>query len=355
LRFLAFPSCQWINPVLYPQDESLLLTQIRVPPEPSISIIPSMPSSSPQLDWCIVRLGEDLNWWVTDISDDVHWDVDGLSIIDPRQISHLVELCEPLREYGFSFDVLDQAFFTFRIERELEDGRIRLIRAREDISESEDRLFCLPNILDEEKGPYADFLDQITKVRVKLLNDLIDFEQKLTIDELEEEIRERQNGDFLEGRATHFFHEISAILEYVPVGFELDEDEVGADEEEIEDFPDLVDTEDEKIEEDETMRWDEDDEEEEEEEEDLTEARAGDDEATEDWGASEEEDDEEKPARKDNGKDSGKKPAKGAAPASSKKPAAKTKAVAPAKSVTQPASKAKAKSAPAKKPAGKKR
>jgi hypothetical protein len=40
------------------------------------------------LDWCIVRLGEDHNWWVCETSDPVRWDVDGLSIIDPRQVAH---------------------------------------------------------------------------------------------------------------------------------------------------------------------------------------------------------------------------------------------------------------------------
>ena len=112
--------------------------------------------------------------------------------------------------------------------------------------------------MDEEKGPYADFLDQITRFRVKMLNDLIDFEHNLTIDELEDEIRERQNSDFLEGRAVHFFNEVTAILEYVPDGFELDladEDEAGT--EEYDDFPDLPEEEEGKIEEDETMKWDE--------------------------------------------------------------------------------------------------
>lgn len=303
-----------------------------------------MPSPSPLLEWCIVRLGEDLNWWVDEISDDVHWDVDGLSIIDPRQMSHLIELCEPLREYGFNFDVLDNAFFTFRIDRELQDGRIRVLRSRDSLSESEDRLFALPDILDEEKGPYADFLDQITKVRVKMLNDLIDFEQKLTIDELEEEIRDRQNTDFIEGRATHFFQEISAILEYVPVGFELDEDDDvdGGEDEEIADLPDFDEAE-EKIEEDETMRWDE-EEKEEDEEEESEEAHAPPVGETEDWGSDDEDDEDEKPKSKAAAKP-GAKPAPKPAAKPAPKPAAKpaTKAASP-KAPAKVA--AKAKSAP---------
>lgn len=224
-------------------------------------------AASPHLEWTIIRIGEDMNWWVTEVSDDVHWDVDGLGIVDPRQIGHIMDLCEPLREYGFDADVLDAAFFKFRIDKVLKDGNVHLLRVRESLLDAEDDLFALPDILDEEKGPYADFLDQITKFRVKMLNDLIDFEDNLTIDELEEEIRERQNNDFMEGRAVHFFNEMTAILEYVPEGFELDieEDErpsVG-DEDDLDDIPDIAE-EDEKIEEDETMKWDEDEDEDEE-------------------------------------------------------------------------------------------
>ena len=72
-----------------------------------------MPNPSPQLEWAIVRLGSDVNWWVEEISDDVHWDVDGLGIIDPRQISHVVDLCESLGEYGFDPEILDSVFFKF--------------------------------------------------------------------------------------------------------------------------------------------------------------------------------------------------------------------------------------------------
>lgn len=217
-----------------------------------------MPNPSPQLEWAIVRLGSDVNWWVEEISDDVHWDVDGLGIIDPRQISHVIDLCESLGEYGFDPEILDLVFFKFKIEKALKENRVRLVQTKESLIHSDEQLFALPDIMDEDKGPYADFLDQITRFRVKLLNDLIDFEHNLTIDELEEEIRERQNNDFIEGRAVHFFNEVTAILEYVPDGFELDlVDEDEAESEEYDDFPDLPEEEEGKLEEDETMKWDE--------------------------------------------------------------------------------------------------
>ena len=90
-------------------------------------------------------------------------------------------------------------------------------------------------------------------------------------EELEEEIRESQNDDFMEGRATHFFTEITSILEYVPEGFELDSDEERAASESEDEAleKDLADVEvdastdegEETLVADETMKWDEEEEE----------------------------------------------------------------------------------------------
>lgn len=230
-----------------------------------------MPKAAPKLEWCVVRLGEDMNWWVEEISDPVHWDVDGLSIMDPRQLQHVMDQVDLLRDFDFQDDVFEAAFYKFKIDKKLDDERLRLVRTNESYADSEDLIFSLPDIVDEEKGPYADFLDHISRLRVRMLNDSFEFEQKLTVDELEEELREEQNDDFLEGRAVHTFTEINHILEYVPAGYELDqEDNEEASDEAIEEtFPDIDDSE-EKIEEDDTMKWDEDDDEEsEDDEEDL--------------------------------------------------------------------------------------
>lgn len=223
-------------------------------------------SASSKLDWCVIRLGEDMNWWVEEISDNVHWDVDGLSIVDPRQMNHLMDLVDPLRDYDFRPEVFEDCFFKFKIDKKLDDKRLRLVRVKESLFDSEEPIFGLPDLIDEEKGPYADFLDHVTRLRVKFLNDSIDFEKKLTVEELEEEVREEQNNDFMEGRAVHVFSEICSILEYVPAGFEGElEDDSGAsaDSDYEPDFPDL-DDEEEKIEEDDTMKWDGDEDEEDE-------------------------------------------------------------------------------------------
>jgi hypothetical protein len=247
-----------------------------------------------KLDWCIVRLGEDLNWWVEETSDEIHWDVDALGIIDPRQLGHVMDLLEPLREYGFDAENIEGAFYTFRIDKDMKAQKVRLARLNESLFETEEKVFALPDMTDEEKGAYADFLDQISRARVKMLNDLIEFDQSLTVDELEEAIRERQNADYFDGRAVHPFNEITSILEYVPEGYELDIDEDVAgtsdEDEALEDIPDFEE-EGESIEEDETMRW-EDDEEEEEEEEEETE---DDEEEDEEEEEEEEEDEDDKP------------------------------------------------------------
>lgn len=236
-----------------------------------------MAKAAPKLEWCVVRLGEDMNWWVQEISDEVHWDVDGLSILDPRQISHIMDQIDLLREYDFQDEIFEAAFYKFKIEKKLDNDCLRLVRTNASILEGEEVVFALPDIIDEEKGPYADLVDHVSRLRVKMLNDSFEFEQKLTLEELEDEIREEQNNDFLEGRAIHVFTDINAILEYVPAGYELDdEDDAKEEDAEIEeDFPDIDDEE--KIEEDETMKWDGEDDEEEEEEKDEDESENLDD------------------------------------------------------------------------------
>ncbi|MDR0535073.1 MAG: hypothetical protein LBG65_01750 [Puniceicoccales bacterium] len=220
-----------------------------------------MAKQSTNLLWCLARLGKDLNWWVKKTSDPVNWDMDGLSVIDPRQMGHILDSLDTLREYGLSLDLVDSAFIPLQIQESNADKTVRLIRVNETFIDSDAVLFALPDVLDEEKGPYAEFLDHITKLRVQLLNANIQFEQKLTVDELEEQVRELQTQAYTEGRSIHAFQEISDILEFVPEGYELNVDEESAEEEPPEDDIDIgegfdLDT-DEKIEADDTMRWDE--------------------------------------------------------------------------------------------------
>ncbi|HVW20814.1 MAG TPA: hypothetical protein VHC86_06330 [Opitutaceae bacterium] len=251
-----------------------------------------MAKATSTLEWCVVRLGEDQNWWVAETSDPVRWDVDGLSIIDPRQVAHLVELVDALRDYGFEQDLFEGAFIPFRIERDLGNGKVRLKRTKESFFDSDEKLFALPDILDEENGPYADLLDHLTRCRVKMLNDLFEFESKLSVDEVEEEIREDQNAHFIEGKAVHTFEELTAILDYMPAGHEQDDEhpakEIEADDE---DLPEVDEEEEEKLKNDESLKWDEDEEGEGGEEGEAK--KGGDDEDDEDDESSDKEEDEE--------------------------------------------------------------
>jgi hypothetical protein len=235
-----------------------------------------MPKSTTPLEWCIVRLGEDHNWWVEEVSDPVRWDVDSLSIIDPRQVAHLIELVESLREHGFDQDI------------------------------SEEKLFALPDHLDEENGPYADLLDHLTRCRVKMLNELFDFESKLTIDEVEDQIREDQNTNFIEGKAVHVFAELTAILDFVPEGWDTDDERPEKSAEEVDDvdLPELDKEEEERLKNDASLKWDEDDDEDEEDDEkkdkDEEEDEDSDNEKDDSKGKASKEDD--KPRKRSRGK-----------------------------------------------------
>ena len=267
------------------------------------------------LDWCIVRLGDDHNWWVVETSDPVRWDVDGLSIVDPRQVQHLIELVDPLRDYGFDQDTFESAFIPFRIEKDLGNGKVRLKRVKESLFESDEKLFGLPDILDEENGPYADLLDHLTRCRVKMLNDLFNFESKLSVDEVEDEIREEQNTNFIQGKAVHTFEDLTSILDYMPAGYDTDEEAPAKDieDEEDDDLPELDAEDEEKLKNDESLKWDEDEEDGEkkegdEEDKDKDKDKEDDDEDSDDDDDEEDDEDEEggeedeKPRRRSKGK-----------------------------------------------------
>ena len=227
--------------------------------------------TGPSLEWCIVRLSEDENWWIDEISDKENWDVDNLGIIDPKQFLHINELLDSMNEFGLDSQIVDDAFFTFEIKEEVKGGKIKLVRVRDSLLKADDMLFALPDVLDEEKGPYADFLNHVSQIRVTMLNELIEFAEPYTQEEMEEVLSEKQNNDFLEGRRSHFSDELISILEFVPDGFAIDSDLEGDDKEEKEeeDYSDLdaelveVSDREEKLLPDEDLKWEEEEKEEE--------------------------------------------------------------------------------------------
>ncbi len=214
----------------------------------------------PKLNWCIVRLGNDYNWWVKEISDSIHWDLDCLSILDPKQVAYVLDLAEDLKGYGFASDILDRAFFRFKIDKRIGDDLVRLVRTEQSLLDADEPLFALPDVIDEEKGPYVDFIETLTKLRVKLLNESIDFEKSLSAEEITDELNEKYRQEYFEGTAIHAYRELIDILEYVPEGFELDKEEKLTLHSEDEDYADLTEDFDEEkdtLVEDETMHWDE--------------------------------------------------------------------------------------------------
>lgn len=221
-----------------------------------------MAKTSIKLDWCKVRLGKDLNWWVTETSDNVNWDIDGLSVIDPRQATYILDTLESLRPYGLDDSIVEKAFITFSIDSRIGKDGIKLVRSNESVFEAEEQqLFLFPDTLDEERSPYAEFLDHITKMQVKMLNDTFHFEQDVEIEDIEEQIREKYSNDYMDGRAIHVFLEILDILEYVPAGYsldDLDEDDPKKKQEE-ENYDEIEDIAEEELAEDDTMKWDEED------------------------------------------------------------------------------------------------
>ena len=212
-----------------------------------------------KLNWCIVRLGSDYNWWVQEVSDEIHWDIDCLSILDPKQVAYLVELTDDLKDYGFSPDILDHAFFRFKIDKKIGENLVRLVRTEQSLMDCEEPLFALPDVIDEEKGPYVDFVEHITKLRAKLLNDSIDFKQNISAEEISDELAEKYRLEYFEGTSLHAYRELTDILEYVPEGFDLDRDdkpEKSVDDEYADIETDDLDTK-EELEADETMQWEE--------------------------------------------------------------------------------------------------
>jgi hypothetical protein len=177
-----------------------------------------------KLGWCIVRLGDDFNWWVHEVSDDIHWEADGLGLLDPNQVEHMVDLFVQMQTYGLRYDIVENAFIKFSVEKEMPKSMVRLVATEEELMAAKDKIFAMPNAMDDGDGPYSDFIDHIMAVRVRMLNANLNFKQPLSVDELEENIRDEQQKEYVGGKGVHAFNEIVAILDYVPVGYDLDGD-----------------------------------------------------------------------------------------------------------------------------------
>ena len=223
-----------------------------------------MAVTTSKLLWCTIRFKEkEGSWWVKENSDPKHYEPDGLGILDPFQFPWVLDMMDPLREYGLSNEILEAAFVPFQpqeIDKD-KDQTVRLVRVSEHILDSEEQLFALPNVKDGDKGAYADFLEHIMRLRVKLINDTIKMEQKLTVEDVDEQFSELRNQAMIEGRDIHPFEEITDILEFVPLGHEVpgdddDDDKPARAQSAAEDIADLPDVEEVDKDMEKNLRWD---------------------------------------------------------------------------------------------------
>ena len=103
------------------------------------------------------------------------------------------------------------------------------------------------------------------RLRVKLINDTIKLEQKLTVEDVDEQLSELRNQALIEGRDIHPFEEITDILEFVPLGHEVpgdddDDDKPARPQSAAEDIADLPDVEEVDKDMEKNLRWDEEEE-----------------------------------------------------------------------------------------------
>jgi hypothetical protein len=181
--------------------------------------------------WCVVRLDDDYNWWVHEVSDNTFYDTE-LGILDPKQVEHMTDLLSQLKQYGLDDEIVSNAFIPYVIDKEMPKEMFRLRETKDNILSPREHIFCLPNSSGEQEGMFAEFIDHIMTLRIKLLNASFDFKQPLNLEEVKDILHAEQQERYIAGIKTHAFDEIMAILDYVPAGYSLDADIEYEDDEE---------------------------------------------------------------------------------------------------------------------------
>ena len=155
-----------------------------------------------------VRLGEDFNWWIESADAPAST---ARGVLDPRQVSHLVEALDSYRPYGFRPQQFADAFQSYRIDAEISKGVLRLAATEED-----GEVFALPNLGADDDGPYFDLLDAISAARIRKLNATHHYAHQCTEDEMVEELAALDSDRYFSADSIHAFEEISEILEWSP-------------------------------------------------------------------------------------------------------------------------------------------
>lgn len=185
--------------------------------------IQAVPMNGPTLTpphWIVIRLDEDMNWWLDETSDDMDRSSRDRSILDPRQVSHLVEALDQYRPHGLRPEQFAAAFQVYAMQSELSDGRLKLILTDESIIDTGAQLFALPLIGEEDAGAYSKFVDTISAARVRLLNKTHHYARDCTELDMLEELDALDRDRFFSAETMHVFDEINEILEWSPAEWE---------------------------------------------------------------------------------------------------------------------------------------
>lgn len=172
------------------------------------------PSETPR--WIAARLGEDFNWWLDQTSESFQPDGRHCGLLDPKQVSHLLETLQEYRPYGFRQQQLVNAFQVFRLESEIAEDHLRLASTDESIYKATKETFALPILGQDGEGPYHDFLDALSAARIGRLNATHQYVKECTELDMNEELNALDTDRYLGSESIHAFDEIIEILQWSP-------------------------------------------------------------------------------------------------------------------------------------------
>ena len=152
------------------------------------------------------RLGDDYNWWIESTDSDAPH---ARGVLDPRQLTHLVQTLDNYRRFGYRPEQLAGAFQAYRLDAELNEGEIRLAATHQSFLEDAGELFALPLIGNEQDGPYFDFLEAIGDARIRRLNATHHYARNCTADEMNEELDALDSDRYFSEDTIHAFDELN--------------------------------------------------------------------------------------------------------------------------------------------------
>ncbi len=164
--------------------------------------------------WLLTRLGDDLNWWVAETNPGTT--ARQRSILDPRQVVHLIESLDRYESHGVTREQIASAFQVYAAESELADGRLRLTAVDEPIHHPGEQLFALPLLTDDGEGPYTEFLETLGVARIQLLNATHAYARDCTESEMYDELDTLHADRYFGDDTLHVFDEINEILTWSP-------------------------------------------------------------------------------------------------------------------------------------------